>query len=92
MLRVANHLGADTDKEPTEPLLFQRLTIVIPTLLELASELVLKALHMREEGSAAKCHDLLELFERLPEGAGRRIDKEISSSRSPERPRFPRSG
>ena len=68
LLRVANHLDADTDKEPTESLLFHGLTIVVPTLLGLAAELALKALYMREEGTFLKSHDLLELFDRLPAG------------------------
>ena len=54
LLRVANHLDADSDKEPTEPLLFHGLIIVIPTLLGLATELALKALHMREAGTSPK--------------------------------------
>ena len=75
LLRVANHLDADSDKEPTEPLLFHGLIMVIPTLLGLATELALKALHMREEGTSPKSHDLLELFDRLPAGTRRRLEQ-----------------
>ena len=77
LLCVANHLDADSDKEPTEPLLFHGLIIVIPTLLGLATELALKALHMREEGTYPKSHDLLELFDRLPAGTRRRLEQEM---------------
>ena len=77
LLRVANHLDADSDKEPTEPLLFHGLIMVIPTLLGLATELALKALHMREEGTSPKSHDLLELFDRLPAGTRRRLEQEM---------------
>ena len=68
LLRVANHLDADTDKEPPESLLFHGLIVVVPTLLGLAAKLALKALYMREEGTSPKSHDLLDLFERLPAG------------------------
>ena len=77
LLRVANHLDADTDKEPTQPLLFHGLTIVIPTLLGLATELALKALQMREEGTSPKSHDLLELFDRLLAGTRRRLEQKM---------------
>ena len=77
LLRVANHLDADTDKEPTESLLFHGLIIVIPTLLGLATELALKALHMREDGTPPKSHDLLKLFDRLPAGTRRRLKQKM---------------
>ena len=75
LLRVANHLDADSDKVPADPLLFHGLIIVVPTLLGLASELALKALHMREDGTAPKCHDLLQLFDQLPERTRRRLER-----------------
>ena len=68
LLQVVNHLDADIDKGQTEPLLFHGLIITIPTLLGLATELALKALHMREVATAPKFHDLIELFD---QSAGR---------------------
>ena len=73
LLRVANDLDTDTDREPTESLLFHGLIIVIPTLLGLATELALRALYMREDGIPPKSHNLRELFDRLPAGTSRRL-------------------
>ena len=47
LLRVAEHLDADSDQRPTESLLFHGMIIVVPTLMGLATELALKALHVR---------------------------------------------
>ena len=77
LLRVAEHLDADSDQSPTEPLLIHGVIIVVPTLLGLATELALKALHMREEGTFPKSHDLLELFERLPAKTRRRLEQKM---------------
>ena len=77
LLHVAEHLDADLDQRPTEPLLFHGIIIVVPTLLGLATELALKALHMREEGTIPKCHDLLELFVRLPARTRRRLEQKM---------------
>ena len=82
LLRVASHLDADTDKEPTETLLFHGLIIVVPTLLGLAAELALKALYMREEGTSPKSHDLLDLFDRLPAGLKRRLEQKMPGAPS----------
>ena len=77
LLRVAEHLDADLDQRPTEPLLFHGMIIVVPTLLGLATELALKVLHMREEGTVPKSHDLLELFDRLPARTRRRLEQKM---------------
>ena len=79
LLRVANHLDAATDKEPTESLLFHGLIIVVPTLLGLAAKLALNALYIREQRTSPKSHDLLELFERLPAGLRRRLEQKMPS-------------
>ena len=62
-----------------EPLLFHGLLIVPPTLLGLATELALKALHIREGGARPKSHDLLELFASLPERMRRRLHSKMPS-------------
>ena len=77
LLRVAEHLDADSDQRPTEPLLFHGMIIVVPTLLGLATELALKALHMRENGTFPKSHDLLELFDLLPAKTRRRLEQKM---------------
>ena len=77
LLHVAEHLDADSDQRPTEPLLFHGMIIVVPTLLGLATELALKALHMREECTFPKSHDLLELFDRLPARTRRRLEQKM---------------
>ena len=77
LLRVAEHLDADLDQRPTEPLLFHGVIIAIPTLLGLATELALKAPHMREEGTIPKSHDLLELFDRLRARTRRRLKQKM---------------
>ena len=77
LLRVAEHLDADSDQRSTEPLLFHGMIIVVPTLLGLATELALKALHMREEGTLPKSHDLLDLFDRLPARTRRRLEQKM---------------
>ena len=77
LLRVAEHLDAASDPRPTEPLLFHGMVIVVPTLLGLATELALKALHMREDGAFPKSHDLLELFDRLPARTRRRLEQKM---------------
>ena len=77
LLRVANHLDADTDTAPTESLLFRGLIIVVPTLLGLAAELALKALYMCEEGTSPRSHDLIELFDQLPPGMRRRLEQKM---------------
>ena len=51
--------------------------IVLPTLLGLATELALKALHMREDGTISKSHDLRELFDRLPVRTRRRLEHKM---------------
>ena len=63
LLRVADHLDADTHKKRTEPMLFYGPIVVIPTLLRLATELALKALHMRDQGTSPQSHDPLKLFD-----------------------------
>ena len=73
LLQVANHLDADLDIKRTEPLLFHGLILTIPTILALATELALKGLLMREVGTAPQSHDLIELFDQLPEGTRRRL-------------------
>ena len=83
LLRVADHLDAQTDHEPTGTLLFHGLIIVVPTLLGLAAELALKALHLREGGTAPKSHDLIELFDRLSEGTRRRIERKMPGAPGP---------
>ena len=77
LLLIVNHLDADTDKEPIESPLFRGLIIVVPTLLGLATELALKALHMRDEDTSPKSHDLLDLFDRLPAGTRRRLEQKM---------------
>ena len=53
------------------------MVIVVPTLLGLATELALKALHMREEGTIPRSHDLLELFDRLSARTRRRLAQKM---------------
>ena len=77
LLLVVNHLDADTDKQSTESPLFHGLIIVVPTLLGLATEIALKALHMRDEGESPKSHDLLDLFDRLPAGTRQRLEQKM---------------
>lgn len=77
LLRVVNHLDTEADKEVTESLLFHGLVIVPPILLGLATELALKALHIREGGTRPKSHDLLELFDSLPERMRRRLHSKM---------------
>ena len=77
LLLVVNHLDADTNKESTESPLFHGLIIVVPTLLGLATELALKALHMRDKGKSPKSHDLVELFDRLPARTRQRLEQKM---------------
>ena len=77
LLRVVNHLDAEADKDSTKRLLFHGLIIAVPTLLGLATELALKALHMRDEATAPKCHDLIELFDQLREGTRRCLEQRM---------------
>ena len=58
-------------------MLFHGLVIAVPTLLGLATELALKALHLREVCTAPKSHDLHELFDRLPPRTRRRLEHKI---------------
>ena len=77
LLHVANHLDADLDTKRTEALLFHGLILAIPTLLGLATELALKGLLMREVGAAPQSHDLIELFDQLPERTRRRLEEKM---------------
>ena len=88
LLEVANHLHADLDTKRTEPLLFHGLIITIPTLLGLATELALKALLMRDVGAPPHSHDLLDLFDHLPERTRQRL-KEKKPGGPPIHPQLP---
>ena len=97
LLRIINHLDAEADNEVTEPLLFHGLVIVPPTPLGLATELALEALHIREGGTSPKSHDLLELFDTLPERMRRRLQNkmpgvpDIHPALPSVRPQYPKS-
>ena len=56
------------------------MVIVTPTPLGLATELSLKALHMREDGTFPKSHDLLERFDPLPARTRRRFEQKMPES------------
>ena len=88
LLLVANHLDADLDTKRAERLLFHGLILTIPTLLGLATELALKGLLMREVGTAPQSHDLIELFDQLPEGTRRRLVEKMPGV-PPAHPQLP---
>ena len=88
LLQVANHLDADLDTKRTEPLLFHGLILTIPSLLGLATELALKGLLMREVGTAPQSHDLIDLFDQLPEGTRGRLAEKMPGV-PPVRPQLP---
>ncbi len=88
LLEVADHLDADKDPKRTGPLLFHGLFIAVPTLLGLATELALKALLMREVGAPPRSHDLLDLFDHLPERTRQRL-KEKMPGGPPIHPQLP---
>lgn len=88
LLQVANHLDADLDIKRTEPLLFRGLILTVPTLLGLATELALKGLLMREVGTAPQSHDLIELFDQLPEGTRRHLVEKMPGA-PPIHPQLP---
>ena len=73
LLRVADLLDTwAPDRE--HPLQFRGIFLAESILLGLAAELALKALIMRSTGDLLKCHDLLDLFNRLPEDVKRRLE------------------
>ncbi len=88
LLEVANHLDAYKDPKLTGPLLFHGFMLTVPTLLALATELALKALIMRDVGAPPQSHDLLDLFDRLPERTRQRLKKKMPGA-PPIHPQLP---
>ena len=66
LLQVANRLEPRLSK-PDLHLPFRGRFLACAILLGLAAELALKALIMRDTGCTPKCHELIKLFDRLPE-------------------------
>ena len=83
LLQVVNQLKSGSDNKGLKhPLLFRGQLLAGAILLGLASELVLKALLMRDTGTSAKCHDLVKLFDLLPEGTMRCLEQRMPTAPS----------
>lgn len=72
---LAKHLSASIDQSRKDELLYHGQVMAYPLLLAFATELALKALHVRAGGNRPDGHDLVCLFEGLPCEAKSHIEK-----------------